>query len=939
MQKLFLLDAFALIYRAYYAFINNPRRTSKGMETSAIFGFLNTLLEVIKKEKPTHLAVAFDTAEATFRHENFQNYKAHREEQPEGITIAVPYIKQILEAMRIPILAMPGYEADDIIGTIAKQVAREDFPVYMMTPDKDFCQLIENQKIFIYRPATKFAPAEILDEAKALEKFGVQRIEQVIDILGLQGDASDNIPGLPGVGEKTAQKLIAEYRSVENLIANADKLTGKIAEIVKNHAQQALLSKELATIHLQVPIQYNIEDFRLKEYDKTALAKILDELEFKTLKTKLIGLTEEEKQQQKSAKKQAATPQLDLFGATTQGEKSNPNAEKTEVIPTELQNIRTKLHHYHIVDTPLLRQKLIEFLHLQKAFCFDTETTSLDHLQAELVGISFAYYPNEAYYVPFPAEKSQAQAILEEFRAVFENENIEKIGQNLKYDISVLQNYDISVKGKLFDTMIAHYLINAESKHSMDFLAEKYLQYQPISIETLIGKKGAGQGNMRDVSLEIVAEYAAEDADITFQLAEKLRPELQKIQNEKLFYEVETPLIQVLCTMERNGVSIDVETLRESSISLEKEIQILEQEIYNQAGREFNIASPRQLGEVLFDELKLIKNPKKTKTGQYATGEDILSKLADEHPIVANILEIRELQKLKSTYIDALPELISPLDKKIHTTFNQAVTATGRLSSSNPNLQNIPIKTAKGREIRKAFVPSNDEFLILSADYSQIELRLMAAFSQDETMLDAFAQGQDIHAATASKIYKVPLEEVTPEMRRNAKTANFAILYGSTGFNLARQLKISVSEASKLVEMYYKEFSAIKKYKDTMIQKAREQEYVTTILGRRRYLPTINENNQVVAGHAERNAVNTPLQGSAADLIKVAMVRIHDFLQKNNLQSKMILQVHDELVFEVHKAEIDFLKENIIRLMQTAISLPVPLVVEVGIGKNWLEAH
>ncbi len=939
MQKLFLLDAFALIYRAYYAFINNPRRTSKGVETSAIFGFLNTLLEVIKKEKPTHLAVAFDTAEATFRHENFQNYKAHREEQPEGITIAVPYIKQILEAMRIPILAMPGYEADDIIGTIAKQVAREDFPVYMMTPDKDFCQLIENQKIFIYRPATKFAPAEILDEAKALEKFGVQRIEQVIDILGLQGDASDNIPGLPGVGEKTAQKLIAEYGSVENLIANADKLTGKIAEIVKNHAQQALLSKELATIHLQVPIQYNIEDFRLKEYDKTALAKILDELEFKTLKTKLIGLTEEEKQQQKSAKKQAATPQLDLFGATTQGEKSNPNAEKTEVIPTELQNIRTKLHHYHIVDTPLLRQKLIEFLHLQKAFCFDTETTSLDHLQAELVGISFAYYPNEAYYVPFPAEKSQAQAILEEFRAVFENENIEKIGQNLKYDISVLQNYDISVKGKLFDTMIAHYLINAESKHSMDFLAEKYLQYQPISIETLIGKKGASQGNMRDVSLEIVAEYAAEDADITFQLAEKLRPELQKIQNEKLFYEVETPLIQVLCTMERNGVSIDVETLRESSISLEKEIQILEQEIYNQAGREFNIASPRQLGEVLFDELKLIKNPKKTKTGQYATGEDILSKLADEHPIVANILEIRELQKLKSTYIDALPELISPLDKKIHTTFNQAVTATGRLSSSNPNLQNIPIKTAKGREIRKAFVPSNDEFLILSADYSQIELRLMAAFSQDETMLDAFAQGQDIHAATASKIYKVPLEEVTPEMRRNAKTANFAILYGSTGFNLARQLKISVSEASKLVEMYYKEFSAIKKYKDTMIQKAREQEYVTTILGRRRYLPTINENNQVVAGHAERNAVNTPLQGSAADLIKVAMVRIHDFLQKNNLQSKMILQVHDELVFEVHKAEIDFLKENIIRLMQTAISLPVPLVVEVGIGKNWLEAH
>ncbi|MCS6795193.1 MAG: DNA polymerase I [Raineya sp.] len=937
MQKLFLLDAFSLIYRAYYAFINNPRRTSKGLETSAIFGFLNTLLEVIKKEKPTHLAVAFDTAEATFRHENFEAYKAHRQQQPEGITIAVPYIKQLLKAMRIPILELPGYEADDIIGTIAKQVAREDFPVYMMTPDKDYCQLVENQKIFIYRPATKFAPAEILDEAKALEKFGVQRVEQIVDVLGLQGDTSDNIPGLPGVGEKTAQKLIAEYGSIENLIANADKLSGKIADIVKNYAQQALLSKELVTIHLQVPISYNVEDFRLKEYDKPALAKLLDELEFKTLKTKLIGLTEEEKQQQKSAKKQHATAQLELFG-NTQTEKPI-QFFKDETSSNEVKNIRNTLHHYHIIDTPALRKQLIDFLRLQKAFCFDTETTSLDHLQAELVGIAFAYYPHEAYYVPFPAERKAAQSILEEFREIFENENIEKIGQNLKYDISVLQNYGISVKGKLFDTMIAHYLINSESKHSMDFLAEKYLNYQPVSIETLIGKKGVNQGNMRDVGIQEVAEYACEDADITFQLAEKLAPELQKIHNEKLFYEVETPLIQVLCTMERNGVSIDVEALRESSESLEKEIKALEQEIYKQAGREFNIASPKQLGEVLFEELKLIKNPKKTKTGQYATGEEILSKLADEHPIVANILEIRELQKLKSTYIDALPELISPLDGKIHTSFNQAVTATGRLSSSNPNLQNIPIKTAKGREIRKAFVPSSEDYLILSADYSQIELRLMAAFSQDESMLEAFSKGIDIHAATASKIYKVPLEAVTPEMRRNAKTANFAILYGSTGFNLARQLKISVSEATKLVEMYYKEFSAIKKFKDAMIQKAREQEYVTTILGRRRYLPTINENNQVVAGHAERNAVNTPLQGSAADLIKVAMVRIHDFLQKNCLQSKMILQVHDELVFEVHRSEMDFVKENIVKLMQTAISLPVPLVVEVGVGKNWLEAH
>lgn len=931
MQKLFLLDAYALIYRAYYAFINNPRRTSKGMETSAIFGFLNTLLEVIKKEKPSHLAVAFDTAEPTFRHKSFQEYKAHRQIQPEGVTLAVPYIKEILQAMNIATLAIPGYEADDLIGTIAKQVAREDFPVYMMTPDKDYYQLIENQKIFVYKPATKTAPAEIIDEAKALEKFGVERIEQIIDVLGLQGDSSDNIPGLPGVGEKTAQKLIAQYGSIENLIANADSLSGKVAEIVKNHAAQALLSKQLITIHCQVPIEYHIEDFRLKEYNKPQLAKILDELEFKTLKARLIGTSEQEKRPTKVGT--STNTQLDLFQAVS------PANNNSEITTTPLKNVRTQLHHYHLIDSKELRQKLIELLLLQKAFCFDTETTSIDHLQAELVGIAFAYYPHEAYYVPFPTEKQQAKAILEEFREVFENENIEKIGQNLKYDISVLQNYGIVVKGKLFDTMIAHYLINAESKHSMDFLAEKYLNYQTISIETLIGKKGVNQGNMRDVPTEQIVEYACEDADITLQLYHKLLPELQKIHNEKLFYEVETPLIHVLYTMERNGVKIDTQALQESSETLQREIQLLEQEIYKQAGREFNIASPKQLGEVLFEELKLMKNPKKTKTGQYATGEEILGKLAEEHPIVANILEIRELQKLKSTYIDALPQLISPIDGKIHTSFNQAITATGRLSSSNPNLQNIPIKTAKGREIRKAFVPSNEDFLILSADYSQIELRLMAAFSQDETMLEAFSKGLDIHAITASRIYKVPLEAVTSEMRRNAKTANFAILYGSTGYNLARQLRIPISEATKLVEMYYKEFSAVKRYKESMIQQARQQEYVTTILGRRRYLPTINDNNQVVAGHAERNAVNTPLQGSAADLIKVAMTRIHNFLQSHKLRTKMILQVHDELVFEVHKDEIEFVKENIIKIMQTAIPLPVPLVVEVGIGRNWLEAH
>ena len=940
MKKLFLLDAYALIYRAYYAFISNPRRTSSGLDTGAIFGFINTLIEVIKKEKPTHLAVAFDTAEATFRHEAFEAYKAHREAQPEGITLAVPYIKKILEAMNIPVLALAGYEADDVIGTIAKQVAAEDFPVYMMTPDKDYCQLLEDNKIFIFRPATKFAPNEIWDTQKALNKFGIKRIEQVIDMLGLQGDSSDNIPGLPGVGEKTAQKLLEEYESVENIIANAEKLKGKLAETVKQNADKALLSKQLATIHLQVPIAYNLEDFALKDYNKVELGKILDELEFKTLKTKLIGLSEEEKQAQKSKKKQE-NQQLDLFGNAVSSKSEEVESPDNEEIQEEKRfaTIADTPHQYHIIDTPEARKLLIEFLEKQNSFCFDTETTNLDALQAQIVGISFAYLPHEAYYVPFPENQEETKSILEEFRGVFENESIEKVGQNLKYDITILQNYDISVKGKLFDTMLAHYLIDAESRHNMDFLAERFLQYTPVSIETLIGKKGANQGNMRDVPIAEISQYAAEDADITLQLKEKLAPKLKEKYLEKLFYETETPLVQVLASIERNGVNIDVEALRESSEVLEKDIKILETEIYKKAGREFNIASPKQLGEVLFEEMKIVKNPKKTKTGQYATGEEILSKLAEEHPIVLDILEIRELQKLKSTYIDALPALTSPIDGKIHSSFNQAVTATGRLSSTNPNLQNIPIKTAKGREIRKAFIPSNNDFLILSADYSQIELRLMAAFSQDETLLEAFEKGQDIHAATAAKIYKIPLEEVTSDMRRNAKTANFAILYGSTGFNLASQLKISVSEASKLVETYYQEFSAIKKFKDEMIQKARQQEYVETILGRRRYLPTINENNSIVAGHAERNAVNTPIQGSAADMIKVAMIRIHEFLQKNKLQSKMILQVHDELVFEVHKSEIDLMKENIPLLMKNAIALPVKMEVEVGIGNNWLEAH
>nr|ACL37073.1 DNA polymerase I [uncultured bacterium] len=944
MKKLFLLDSMALIYRAHFAFINNPRQTSKGLDTSAVLGFINVLLEILKKEKPTHIAAAFDLSAPTFRHIEYTAYKANRPTQPEGITAGIPYIKMLLKAMNIPILQLEGYEADDVIGTIAKKLSAPDLEIYMMTSDKDYCQLLEENRIFMFRPASKFSPNEVWGVSKALEKFGIKRVEQVIDMLGLQGDAVDNIPGLPGVGEKTAQKLLEEYDNIENIIANVQNLKGKLKESVELHSDKALLSKKLATIDINVPLVFSLDDFLLQEPNKEDLSDLLDELEFKTIKTRILGASEEEKAAKKPTKKAPATGQMDMFGnvSTPNTTQNTTLSDDTETTSTyHIDNINTKLHQYHLIDTPEKRQSLIQFLENQTEFCFDTETTSLVAIEAELVGLALSYYAGEAYYVPFPADKAQTQAILEEFRGVLESENIKKIGQNLKYDITVLKKYNIEIKGECFDTMLASYLLDPDNRHSMDAMAEKYLNYSPVKIDTLIGKKSTKnttQGNMRDVEVQKVVEYAGEDADITLQLKEYFAPKVaERPILEKLFKTVEMPLMHVLAHIEATGVRIDTQALAESSEILDKDIKILEQTIYTLSGEVFNIASPQQLGKVLFEKLNLMKNPPKTKTGQYATGEEVLTKLTDNE-IVQQILEIRELQKLKSTYVDALPALVSKIDGRLHTSYNQAVVATGRLSSTNPNLQNIPIKTAKGREIRKAFIPTDDDFVILSADYSQIELRLIAAFSQDETMMEAFNNGTDIHTATASKIYKIDIQEVTADMRRMAKTANFAILYGSSAFNLSAQLKISTSEAKKLIDSYYGEFSAVKKFKDEMIQKARQFEYAETFLGRRRYLAGIN-GGAMVSGQAERNAVNSPIQGTAADMIKLAMIDIHRFMMREKMQSKMILQVHDELVFDAHKSEIDFLKENVIKLMENALLLPVRIGVEAGVGKNWLEAH
>ena len=954
MKKLFLLDAMALIYRAHFAFQKTPRITSTGMNTSAVFGFANTLLEVISKEKPTHIGVAFDTPTPTFRHVQFEAYKAQRQAQPEDISIAIPYIKRLCAAMNIPMLIIPGYEADDVIGTIAKLAAREheDMEIFMMTPDKDYGQLVE-ERIFMYKPAYMGKGVEVLGVAEICERWGIDDVMKVIDILGLMGDASDNIPGIPGIGEKTAQKLIEEYGSVENLIANADKLKGKQQENVRNFAAQGILSKELATIMLSVPVDFHEESLRLTEVDKELLSPLLDELEFRTLRRRMLGeevsndqLLVSSKQVSTNAKKiVASSGQMDMFGSLIPEKQLDIFSTNDITFESNIEllksNIYTKVHQYHLINTPELRQSLIHFLSLQDAICFDTETTSVDAVEAELVGMSFAYRKGEGYYVPVPANPSEAQAIVDEFKPIFLNEKIEKIAQNIKYDLMVLTQFGVEVKGKTYDTMLAHYIIEPEKRHGMDILAEDFLNYTPVSIEEIIGKKGVKQGNMRDADIEKVKEYAAEDADITLQLRDKLHPILaQNPSAVRLFEDVEMPLTQVLCDIEMEGVKLDIDFLAAMSKVLEKDMLEVQTIIFGLAGQDFNINSPKQLGEILFDKLKLDPKAKKTKTGQYMTGEDILSKLElQNHEIARKILDFRELQKLKSTYVDALPQLISPKTGRIHTSFNQAVTATGRLSSTNPNLQNIPIRTVRGREIRKAFIPKNDDFLILSADYSQIELRIMAAFAKDESMIEAFNQGRDIHATTAAKVFNVSLDEVTSEMRRKAKTVNFGIIYGVSAFGLAAQIGVSRTEAKELIDNYWKEFPSIKKYMNDAVIIARDKGYVETILGRRRYLRDINSQNMVERGFAERNAVNAPIQGSAADMIKIAMIKVNDFIKQEKLQSRIILTVHDELVFDVHKSELELMKTKVNELMINAIPFPVKMETGMGVGLNWLEAH
>ncbi|WP_109831619.1 DNA polymerase I [Reichenbachiella versicolor] len=934
-KKLFLLDAYALIFRAHFAFSKNPRVNSKGQNTSAVFGFVNSLLEILKKEKPTHIGVAFDTKAATFRHEKFPEYKANRDETPEDIRWAAPVIKNMLGAFNIPVLELDGYEADDIIGTFAKVAARKDFEVFMMTPDKDYAQLVE-EHIYLYKPAYMGNGVDVLGIPEVLAKFEIDNVDQVRDILGLEGDAVDNIPGIPGVGKKTAIKFVKQYGSVEGLLENTADLKGKMKEKVEEFGQQGVLSKELATIKIDVPLEFDEEALKHKEPNKEEVTKIFEELEFRTTLKRIFGDeggSETSTSTAKATKKAtASSSQLGLFG-------SAPKEEKEEVsIPKEKEDITNAEHDYYLVDTPELRKSLVHFLSIQNEFCFDTETTSLNPEEAELVGIAFSYQAKEAYYVPFPADQKEAQSIADEFKSVLENDTIIKIGQNLKYDIQVMKNYGVEVKGKFFDTLLAHYLIDPETRHKMDVLSEVYLNYTPVPIENLIGK-GKSQKNMRDIPVSEVVDYACEDADITLRLKHKLSEEIEAKELGKLLHDVEEPLSIVLADMEYAGVKIDTDVLGEMSKDLNGLSVTAQDKIFELAGQEFNTNSPKQLGEILFEKMKLVEKPKKTKTGQYATGEEILSKLANEHEIAAKILEYREYQKLKSTYVDALPALISSKDGLIHTDYRQAVAATGRLSSNNPNLQNIPIRTAKGREIRKAFIPRSEEYKLFAADYSQIELRIIAAFAGDEHMIDAFKNGRDIHATTASKVFKVPMEEMTPDIRRKAKEVNFGLIYGISAFGLSQNIGISRTEAAEIIEAYFTEFPKIKSYMDDQVNKAKELEYVETILGRRRYLRDINSRNAVQRGFAERNAINAPIQGSAADMIKVAMINIHKWMKEENLKSKMIMQVHDELVFDAHIDELDMLKSNVEEMMKNAIELPVPMEIGMGIGMNWLEAH
>lgn len=931
-KKLFLLDAMALIYRAHFAFSKNPRINSKGLNTGVMLGFTNTLLEVLEKEKPSHIAVVFDTHAPTFRHEQFEAYKANRQEQPEDIAVAIPWVKQIVQAFNIPTLELDGFEADDIIGTLAKKAEKTSFVVYMMTPDKDYGQLVEDH-IYLYKPAFMGNAVDIMGPKEICAKWDIEDVDQVRDILGLMGDAVDNIPGIPGIGAKTAVKLLKQFGSVEELIKNTDQLKGKQKENVENFAQQGILSKELATIRQDVPVKFDEKDLTYDKPDEEKLKALFAELEFRTLTKRVFG-------EGIKKPKIKVDEQLGLFTGQEEAEKEVEEASSPSFqIPDQEENIFSRVHTYHKVAEKEDIEELVRYLLQQEEICFDTETTSINPNEAELVGISFAYIPGEAYYIPFPKEEKAAKKLLELLRPVLENDSISKIGQNVKYDMLVLRNYGMGVSGKLYDTMLAHYLIEPEGKHSMDWMSQQYLNYKPVSIESLIGKKGKNQGNMRDVDLDKAVEYAAEDADITLLLKQKLDPIIKENKLEKLLHEVENPLIRVLTEMEFEGVKINTESLAELSKELEKESREIEQKVYEMAGETFNLSSPKQLGEVLFIKLALDPKAKKTKTGQFATGEEVLSRMAVDHEIAQAILDFRQLVKLKSTYVDALPNMINPKTGRIHTTYNQFVAATGRLSSINPNLQNIPIRTERGREIRKAFVPKSENHVILAADYSQIELRIMAAFSKDSSMIEAFKNGRDIHATTAAKIFQVPLEEVNSDMRRKAKTANFGIIYGISAFGLSQRLKIPRGEAKEIIDAYFKEFSAVKAYMDQCIEKARKNEYVETILGRRRYLRDINSRNATMRGFAERNAINAPIQGSAADMIKVAMIQVHEWMKKEKLQSKMIMQVHDELVFDAHQEEVELLKKEIPILMAEAIKIEVPLEVEVGTGKDWLEAH
>jgi DNA polymerase-1 len=945
-KRLFLVDAYALIFRGYYAFIKNPRINSKGLDTSAIMGFMNSLLDVIKRERPDYLAVCFDKGGSVDRVEMFEAYKANRDATPEAIKLAVPYIYEILKAMHIPIMVKEGFEADDVIGTLSKQAEKEGYKVYMVTPDKDFAQLV-SENIFMYKP--RFGGGyDIWGVPEVLEKFEITDPLQVIDFLGMMGDSADNIPGLPGVGEKTAKKFLATYGSMENLLANTHELKGKMKEKIEAAKELGMLSKQLATIMLDVPVIFDATDFTLNQPDIEKVTELFNELEFRNLLTnfsktfadenaeKVNSIEDYSEEESKKSTKKApisAEGQFDLFAAPGTGSITE------EAIASGFKNIENTNHFYQHINSPLSRKILLQKLMQQKSVCFDTETTGLKALEVELIGISFSFEIGKGFYVSFPEDQEETKTILEEFRTFFEASEIEKIGHNLKYDIKVLSNYNMPVKGKLFDTMIAHYLINPDMRHNMDILAETYLNYQPVSITELIGKKGKNQLSMRVVPINEQTEYAVEDADITLQLKEHFTSELESGNVTKLFNEVELPLVSVLTAMEIEGININTSYLNELSVVLTDDINRLEKNIYEQAGEEFNIASPKQLGIVLFENMKLVDKPKKTKTGQYATGEDILSYLAKDHEIIRNIQEYRQYKKLQSTYVDALPNEVNPKTNRIHTEYMQAVAATGRLSSNNPNLQNIPIRTERGRQVRKAFIPRDENYVLLAADYSQIELRIIAALSEEETMMNAFKNGEDIHASTAAKVFNVPLDEVTREQRSNAKTVNFGIIYGVSAFGLSNQTDLSRSEAKELIDTYYETYPKLKAYMAAQVDFARENGYVETVLNRRRYLKDINSRNAVVRNAAERNAVNAPIQGSAADIIKLAMISIYKRFEKENFKSKMLLQVHDELVFDAHKDELEIIKPIIKFEMENAFKMSVPLDVEIGVGDNWLEAH